>query len=332
MDAYDPYIDTEPEDFNEKNFERAVNNEKYWREKLKNAGKYNPLHRVYREIVNYWVRYLNRYNKYWKERNEKASTKSTPSHTSSQTDSQQLGSDNNSSREKMGEDEIPEIKVRRGWWHDREYAGLSAVKDPESEEGLKQRAVLDKEAQGLPLTEEEENILKTISGIVFQEGVKIKEQKERARQRLLAKGRPENEVDLLVNNAFDNYDTLGERFLDSFNKKMQTFKRSDWGKKGLGKKISDFHTLHGDAATLGAGATALAGGALGGYLLYKGVKKLIDKNKEPQKPDEPVYNQMPMYAPPDQASYPYPFPMADPYYQLPPQYYYNGPTKKIRVR
>ena len=89
-------------------------------------------------------------------------------------------------------------------------------------------------------------------------------------------------------------------------------------------------------------ATALAAGA-GGYLLYKGAKKLFGKrkkqtsNKQPQTlvVDQygnplPAYNTMPLYVSPDQVPYPYPFPMADPYYQLPP-HYAAIVNQKIRV-
>ena len=88
-----------------------------------------------------------------------------------------------------------------------------------------------------------------------------------------------------------------------------------------------------DATSFGAGAAAAAGG----YLLYKGAKKLLSKRKK-QQPQSvpnlngllPDYNTMPLVVSPDQLPYPYPFPMSDPYYQLPP-HYAAIVNQKIRV-
>ena len=77
-DTYDPSFN-EPQYYNEENFANAVEQEKLWKEKLENTkGKYNPLRPIRRFVHTHWTDYIDQYNKYWKERNEKASTKSPP--------------------------------------------------------------------------------------------------------------------------------------------------------------------------------------------------------------------------------------------------------------
>ena len=333
-DEYAYYNDPEVK-YDEQTYAKAVKNEKYWTEQLEKENRWKWLDRFRRKTRDANADYIRAYSEYWTNRAANASKKrssTSPSTTPSKPKITVPDLDSDSDEETKIV--LSPFNVRRGWRHDKEYSQIEALTDPESELGLKQASVLDKEAQSLPLTEEDEEILKGISGVVLKQTAKNKEQREKAKQRLIAKGRTPEDAELLVHNEFDNYDTLGERFLDSFNKKMQTFKNSSWGKSGIGKKISDFHTLHGDAASLGAGAAAIGAGALGGFLLYKGAKKLFGKKKEPEEeeeeePNEPSYNQMPTYMPPDQNPYPYPFPMSDLNYQLPPSYYEQTP--KIHV-
>ena len=151
---------------------------------------------------------------------------------------------------------------------------------------------------------------------------------ERTRQieSLKRRGLTQSEAEKRTLNLIEAEDNITNRVLDKVNFEMTKFKDSDWAKTKLGKVVSDFHTNHGDAATLGAGAAALGLTALAGYGLYKGAKKLFGKKKEQPKrnlgvvPGQPAYNTMPLGTRRDQMSNSLSFPTIERKYNLPPEY------------
>ena len=245
---------------------------------------------------------------------------------------------------KKEREEAP-VSVTRNWRRRPEFAKLAAVLDPTSEEGQRQGELLDKYFNKDYTTDKEDKQIKKILKKVKKQRNANYTERQKAVDKLIDRGLTYDEALAKTRHLVEVDDTFTDKLLDRFHQQMDKFKRSSWNQTKIGKTISDFHTHHGDAVTLGTGAAIAAGTGLAAYGLYKGVKKLFGKKKEEKKEEEeepkiqsiivPVYNTMPLEANQDKGNYPYPFPMSDSDQQLPPQYYAQGAsagTQKIRIQ
>ena len=215
-------------------------------------------------------------------------------------------------KQERKEAELAPARLHRRWREDPNWKG---VVDVNTEGDL-----LDRYNNKEALTPDEYKKVDKILDKARKQKNKNNDARANAMNRLIAQG-----VD--PEQAYDDTRHFTEApELSRVGQAIDKFNDSKWGQSKIGKAIVNFHTKHGDAATIGAGAAALGLTALAGYGLYKGVKKLFGKKKEQPKPKidlgvvpgQAAYNTMP--ARQDQKSYPYPFPMQDPNYKLPPGY------------
>ena len=215
-------------------------------------------------------------------------------------------------KQERKEAELAPARLHRRWREDPNWKGVVDV-DTEGD-------LLDRYNNKEALTPDEYKKVDKILEKARKQKNKNNDARANAMDRLIAQG-----VD--PEQAYDDTKHFTEApELSRVGQAIDKFNDSKWGQSKIGKAIVNFHTKHGDAATIGAGAAALGLTALAGYGLYKGVKKLFGKKKEQPKPKidlgvvpgQAAYNTMP--ARQDQKSYPYPFPMQDPNYKLPPGY------------